>query len=168
MATFILFVVFGSFILLIAQGLWLSTDGRIEGFNRDVEDSIGDLVQVIPHYGHGWVRLDRDEPRTAPEPPASFKVRFLRFTTFSSRGQRRGGIGRVEHPGHELDGYWVAFVPQWVGSWNFTDNVGPCNIAIGPEEPTQTDDVWKAIQHGEPRLAGFCEIRVPSREEQET
>lgn len=162
-------MVFGSFILLIVQGRWLSTDGKIEGLNKDVENSIGELVHVKPHYGHGWVRLGRDEPRNvAAEPPHPFKLRFLRFITFSSRGKRRGGIGRVEHPGHELDGYWVAFVPRWVGSWNFTDNVGPCNIVIGPEEPTKTDDVWKAIQNGEPRFAGFCEIELPLREDQET
>ncbi|MCA9436971.1 MAG: hypothetical protein KC978_14390, partial [Candidatus Omnitrophica bacterium] len=151
-------------ILLIAGSLGGFKIGRIEGLDKDVENSLGELLHAEPWYGYGWTRLDHAGPRTSPEPPDPFELRFIRFTIFSSRGRRRGGIGKIEHPGHELDGFWAAFVPRYAGSFNFTDHLVPCNTVIGPEEPAETEEVWEAMQHGEPRLAGWCEIRVLSRE----
>ncbi|MCE5231045.1 hypothetical protein LLG95_15810 [bacterium] len=127
------------------------------GFDQTAQNAIGILLLV--KCNGEWAGYDANAPAEQPEIPKPFKMRLIRFTEFTSRGRRTGAIGRIEDADHPLDGYWAAFVPRWMGSWNFIDRIGPCNIIIGPQEPTQNADVWKTITDCSPILAGFCEIK---------
>ncbi len=131
------------------------------GLGPETQQFVGSLLLVEPHEGYGWSRLDPEAPPEKPDPPPPFRMRLVRLTSFaSSGGTRTGGFAQIEQQGHALNGFWVAFAPRWTGSWNFTSRICPSNIVIGPTEPIECGDIWAAISHGTPILAGFGEVKA--------
>lgn len=117
--------------------------------------AIGKLLTFKTEYGYGWFGTSR-----ADEYPDPFQARLLRF--FEWRGNRRGGIAKVEQSGHACDGMWVLFATRHVGIFNFTDCIEHYNVALltrEPEEPEDNGTFW-VMSEDTPGLAmgGFAEI----------
>jgi hypothetical protein len=89
---------------------------------------VGQLVFACPFYGWGWSTVEIPDP---------FQLRVVEF--FDWNGERRGGIGRIEQPGHNNNGHWVLFFTRIVGCFNFVDDVAQYNFRIGTTRPSLLD-----------------------------
>jgi hypothetical protein len=109
-----------------------------------------------PCHGWGWFHLDAGgakEPTDYGEVDkvGSFHIRVHRF--FTSRGELRGLVGRVEQAGHLFDGLWAATWTMLVGDFDLTDRL--CwrwDIELGPSEPGGDD--WPAEPDASPAYFG--------------
>ena len=108
------------------------------------EAFLGKTLSVDPFHGYGWTEAyaEREEfsHRDIP-PPASFVIRLERLWG-NKDDSRRGGVGRVESPGHPLDGMWLVFSTRHEGVYNFTDRLGDYNTDLSSVEPTTHNDGW--------------------------
>lgn len=81
---------------------------------------------------------------------------------YEYQGNCRGGIAKVEEPGHACDGLWLIFATRHVGVFNFTDRIAHYNAALSdvePQVPVDNGRFW-VIRDEIPglRMAGFAEI----------
>jgi hypothetical protein len=137
--------------------------------NEGAEQYIGQQLEVTPFYGWGWDGItdpaQRENERA--DVPSPFRARLLslwRFTSaddpHSSHGAFRGGIARVEQPGHPCDAFYAVFSVRHVKPYTFTMPGEHYNIEIGPEEPVFNESGWPQLVAGTPRLYGYAEIRL--------
>lgn len=94
----------------------------------------GKLLAVKPHYGYGWCRLNRSEPRLTYKEasgPSEFNPRVLSFIEVA--GELIGAAGVVEQPEHPCNGWYVVFSLRHQGSYDFESNPPHCNISLGVE-----------------------------------
>lgn len=119
----------------------------------------GKLLSVKPHYGHGWCRLNPNEPRLTYKEtagPSEFTLRVLSFIEVA--GELHGAKGMVEQPGHQCNGWFVVFSPRHRGVYDFDVNPPHCNISVGP----QLDESPEPKVKGDGALAGFAVVSAPS------
>jgi hypothetical protein len=112
---------------------------------------VGRTFDVQPFYGWGWQGNVEE-----PGPPAEFSMRLVRL--WSTQGERRGGVGRVEHSGHSFDAFWVVFSTRHVGTFNFTDKPAHYNISISPNEPVDAPSGWPFMAGHPPHMSGYAYI----------
>jgi hypothetical protein len=108
------------------------------------ESFIGQTLVVHPFHGYGWTEAtaeQREFSHRSVAPPESFVVRLERLWG-TADDSRRGGVARVESPGHLLDGMWLVFSTRHAGVWNFTDRQGTYNVDLSSVEPTTHKDGW--------------------------
>jgi hypothetical protein len=128
------------------------------GLSDRTEASLGRMLEVTPVYGMGWWYNNEPAGKSRPiDVPGPFLVRLAQL--FHSRGERRGGIARVETPGHELQHQWLIFSTRHEGSYDFDDHVAYYNLDFTPDEPTDSLDGWprSAATSG---FQGFGQIRL--------
>lgn len=117
------------------------------------------LLEIRPVYGWGWSRMDVRKPLDFYDIDAAGPLRARLTRLWEWRDELRGGIARVEHPGHPYNGYWVVFWTMSVGTWELSGGPPPrIDVDIGPDEPQFTDD-WPSIDTGTPRIRGYVSIR---------
>ena len=121
------------------------------GLDDSVLPYVGRMLEVRPFYGWGWNGNVEE-----PAPPAEFMMRLVRL--WSTQGERRGGVGRVEQPGHPFDGFWVVFSTRHVGTFDFADKPAHYNMSISPNVPVDRDDGWPAMDGAPPHVAGYAQI----------
>ena len=115
--------------------------GRRMGLAERAELYVGHRLHVIPIYGWGWSRgvAGRDES-TSIDVPQPFGMRLAWLWDFA--GERRGGVGQVEHPGHECDRQWVLFLTRHEGELDFDRRPGHYNVSLAPVEPIRMSNGW--------------------------
>ena len=113
----------------------MSTPGGDSYLDDSVMEFIGRQVSAKTLYGWGWVegRGDRTDSRTV-EVPESFQFRVVEF--FDWNQERRGGIGRIEQPGHIYDAQWVLFYTRVCGCFDFVRNIAYYTFHIGRNRPS--------------------------------
>lgn len=166
--TVLIAICIGSLGILVFIGIWYSRreifsaeNGSNTGLGHNAEIQTSQLLWVEPHYGYdGWVTKQPVQTDIQPDTPEPFKMRFLKTRIFNSRNDIKGGVGKVEHPGHEFDGFWVVFVPRWSGAWDIKNQTGPFNIIVGSEEPIHNADVWDCMPTCPRVRTGFGIISV--------
>jgi hypothetical protein len=124
------------------------------GLGDSVEASIGKLLTVTPFYGWGWDRMEVGKTE-AIDVPYPFQLRLTRVWHW--HGERRGGVGRIETAGHQLDGQWVVFGTRHEGTFDFSEHIGHHNITIYTDEPLAETDGWPHADGA--ALNGYGEIR---------
>lgn len=127
-------------------------------------DFIGRRLWVATHAGWGWTRLDDSRPgaeaKSTHELPPGFHARLLELWTYD--GEQRGGIARVEEPGHDLDGFVACFSTRHEGVFRLDQADVMYNIDIGPQEPIYEKGRWP-FPRGVPSLHGYAAVRaIPS------
>ena len=107
----LIIIILGGFILLIVTSLmfardvaleesWLSIHGPNIGLDEKAITYLGKKLWVTPHDAWDlWVWSDQKPPSEPPVPPEPFQMRFLEVTSFPSRSNVKGGIGKVEYKG---------------------------------------------------------------------
>jgi hypothetical protein len=138
--------------------------------NASLDDSteafIGQILTVDPFHGYGWTEAFAEQGEVSHrevDPPDPFHITLERLWSWKEDA-RRGGVGRVESPGHLLDGMWVVFSTRHVGVWNFTDRLGAYNVDLSSVEPTSDNDGWPQYPAGSRPIRayqGWAEIRSP-------
>jgi len=128
------------------------------GLSSSAEAALGQLLFFKTEPGHGWIGTPNYDP---PEP---FVARLERF--FEWRGNRRGGVARVEQPEHPCDGMWVIFATRHVGIFDFEKLIEHYNVAIlsePPADPVDNGTFW-VLTEKLPGvvMAGFTEIMAAS------
>jgi len=121
------------------------------GLDESTDAFVGPLLDVRPFYGWGW-----DGNVEAPAAPESFRVRLHRI--WRERGDRRGGVGLVQEPGHRYHGYWVLFSTRHEGTFNFTSAPGHYNVSLSETEPVDNSSGWPVAAAGGDHAAGYAEI----------
>jgi hypothetical protein len=129
------------------------------GLSDTTESAVGHLLTFTPEAGWGWIGTPG--PYACPEP---FLGRLQRF--FFWRGNRRGGVARIEQPNHLCDGMWVLFATRHVGVFDFSTAIEHHNVAIlntAPDDPVDDGTFW-VLTEELPGLimAGFAEISAPN------
>lgn len=135
----------------------LSSEPVVSGFDDDALTSVGQVLRFNTHYGHGWIGTESWDAV-----PESFSARLLRF--YEYQGNRRGGVAKIAQQGHRCDGLWVMFATRHIGTFNFTDHVAHCNIALladNPRDPIDDGNYW-VIKENIPgiKMAGFAEVTL--------
>jgi hypothetical protein len=136
----------------------------VEALDRSTESYIGKLLDVRPVHGYGWTenRLQgKAYSHRGIPPPESFRVRLARLWSFQGV-DRRGGVGRVETPGHPLNGMWLTFSTRHEGRFNFADRPGYYNVDLSTVEPTEDRMGWPVAPQTAPSevaYQGWAEIR---------
>jgi hypothetical protein len=110
-----------------------------DGLDNSVESFLGELLELEPRYGYGW----HEEIGTPAEMPGAFRVRLAWLWPF--RGMRRGGVARIEMPGHCCDGMWLVFETRHEGQYNFTTAPGDYNVTVKVREPMR--DIGDAVPY---------------------
>ena len=132
-----------------------STEHVVSKFDDSVLKYVGEPLKFETQHGHGWVRTE-----SWNDVPGPFVARLIRL--YEYRGNRRGGVAKVEQPGHRCDGLWVMFATRHVGVFNFTDHPAHCNVALFRAEPPKpVDDGSFWVMKGDMpglKMAGFAEI----------
>ena len=100
------------------------------------EEDLGELLYLTTDYGWGWSRKGVG----TLDVPSNFEMRLERLWWFD--GERRGGVGRIEHENHSLDGNWVVFSTRVVGTFNFRNLVGNYNVTVGFDCPKDSEGGW--------------------------
>lgn len=117
--------------------------------------ALGKLLIFKTYCGYGWVGTSN--PYHPPEP---FVARLQRF--FYWRGNRRGGIARVEQPAHPCDGMWAMFATRHIGIFDFDTQIEHYNVAIlktAPDDPSDNGTFWVLTEKlPDLIMAGFAEI----------
>lgn len=125
------------------------------GLSNSTLAAINNLLHFKTKPGHGWIGTPT--PYDCPEP---FQARLQRF--FYWRGNRRGGVARVEQPGHPCDGYWAIFATRHLGTFDFHAQTEHFNVAIlsaAPDDPVDSGTFWVLTEELPGLLmAGFAEI----------
>ena len=122
----------------------------------------GQLLCFKPRYGWGWCYGWNDHTHfdyARVDEAGAFHIRVHHF--FSSRGELRGFIGRVEQLGHLFDGLWAVTWTLNVGEYNFTDKL--CHrwdIELGTVEPNGDD--WPVMPSGKLACIGYGVVAVSS------
>lgn len=128
-----------------------------------VQKYLGQHLHVHPIYGWGWDKVlrtassDSGFKSTEAKVPNDFHMRLK--SLFSFRGEWIGGVGRIEHRGHKLDGWWVIFQPGLMERCDFVERVPNCNLIIGPDEPKPAQDGMPGFASEPQFITGFGRIR---------
>jgi hypothetical protein len=118
-----------------------------DGLDNSAEAFLGELLEFAPRYGYGW----HEEGGTPAETPRWFRVRLAWL--WSCRGTRRGGVARIQMPGHHCDGMWLVFETRHDGIYNFTTAPGDYNVTVNFHEPTgDIGDLVPYRQAGDPNV----------------
>jgi hypothetical protein len=127
------------------------------GLAESTKEFIGQLLHVDPHYGYGWARVGEGLSVVVEEKFESvrpFNIRLLKL--FSFDGELRGGVARVEEPGHKYDNNYVVFSTRHEGTFDFEKSIGHYDISTGSVEPFGD---WPLFPRDSPGVIGFAEIR---------
>jgi len=73
-------------------------------------------------------------------------------------GERRGGVGLVEEPGHPYDGKWAVFSIREVGNFNFTSSPGTFNLSLHAAKPADSGEGWPVFANDDHDAGGYAEI----------
>jgi hypothetical protein len=115
----------------------------MESLDESTALFIGKTLRVQPVHGYGWSEhraTGAGYTHTSIQVPLPFALRLIRLWSYEGDA-RRGGVGRVESPGHPLDTL-VTFSTRHEGLFNFTDKVGHYNIDMSSIEPTEESRGW--------------------------
>ena len=113
----------------------MSTPGGNCSLDDSVLGFINQLVYARPMYGWGWGEDNGDRKDILPvEVPPPLQLRIAEF--FDWNGERRGGLGQIEEPGHVYHGQWLLFYTRHVGRFDFTHNISYYNFHIGQTRPS--------------------------------
>jgi hypothetical protein len=133
----------------------VGTEHVVSTLDDAVACHIGRLIDFRTLPGWGWIGTPPEEPVPPP-----FSAHLLRF--FEWRGNRRGGIAKVEEKGHVCDGLWVLFATRHVGVFDFTERITHYNVAlleVEPSDPVDNGTFW--VIDASPmglRFAGFATV----------
>lgn len=131
-----------------------SNDEKGGGLDESCEQYIGSLLSIKPIYGWGW-HGNKEEP----DAPEEFNTRLERLFWSERENIRRGGVGKVESPGHIYDNHTIIFDIRNYGDYNFTDKIGAYNIIITKSELYEKEG-WPLPLDPKNGCAGYCEIRA--------
>ena len=129
-------------------------DGRLDA---STESYRGRPIAVTPIHGIGW----SSRVASTIEVPGPFRARLVRFWTY--RGQRLGGIARIEQPEHSFDNQWLTFSIRHSGSFDFDTRIADYSVSISPTEPALTEEGWPRFSAGLDEAQGFATIRADQR-----
>jgi hypothetical protein len=119
--------------------------------DESVRRFVNQLLEVRP------ISLSTLEDGTATAlPPDAFKLRLLRL--WSALGAMRGGVGRVESPGHPFNGFWLVFSSSSLESFNFTDRLSRYQIHFWSKEPVDNQMGVPVPPVAMPLIGGFAQI----------
>jgi len=113
----------------------MSTPGGDSRLDDSVLEFVDRLAAARTFYGWGWGEGhdDRTDSLHVDVPP-SFQFRIAEF--FDWNQERRGGIGRIEQPGHIYDGHWLLFYTRVCGCFDFLQKIADYNFHIGRNRPS--------------------------------
>lgn len=113
----------------------MSTPGGDARLDESVLEYIGRVVFARTGFGRGWGEgHDEREDSVPVEVAPSFQFRLAEFYDWND--ERRGGIGRIEQPGHIYNGHWMLFYTRVCGCFNFVDQITYYNFHIGRNRPS--------------------------------
>jgi hypothetical protein len=130
------------------------------------ESFVGQTLVVRPFHGYGWTEASAESREFSHRSIAAPELFVVRLERLWGTGDdaRRGGVARVENPGHLLDGMWLVFSTRHEGIWNFTDRLGVYNVDLSSIEPSTHKDGWPQYPaESRPVRAyqGWAEIHSP-------
>jgi len=144
----------------------MSTPGGDSYLDDSVLEFIGRPVAARTIYGWGWGEGHDDRTDSVPvEVPVSFQFRVVEF--FDWNHERRGGICRVEQPGHIYDTHWVLFYTRVCGCFDFAHRIAHYNFHIGRNRPSlyppnhnpRMAEAWPLPRFGDcPSVWGYGQI----------